>query len=443
MRLRNACLLVALLLMAAVCGTPAFAAAQSGPRLAMPVASGEAATSRQLDHRLRSVDALHDVTASVSGKTARLDGKVVDAGDRQLAGQIAGQVSGVTRVDNRIQVSTKLGDRFEAAWNAVTDKLLRLLAATPLLLLAIAIVLLAAWLGRVVSNRMQWLRRFRSPNPYMDGLVRGIVSSLILLAGILVALDLLGATSLVGAVLGSAGVVGLVLGFAFKDIAENYIAGILLSLRRPFSPGDHVQIENREGKVVALTSRSTLLMTLDGNQLSLPNALVFKAVILNYSHNPRRRFDFNVTIDAAESIRQAQTLAISEIGKVEGVLDDPKPSWLVHEYTPAGIVLRFFGWVDQHDSDLGKVRSEAIRVVKAAYVRGAIEGPRSTSHVILQREPGASESNKTEPGHDRALSDTSVNRDIDQQLAAAQDASEDDNLLDHKRLDRDGPGPAG
>ena len=108
--------------------------------------------------------------------------------------------------------------------------------------------------------------------------------------------------------------------------------------------------------------------------------------------------------------------------------DDPKPSWLVHEYTPAGIVLRFFGWIDQHHSDLGKVRSEAIRVVKGAFAKAGIEAPRSTSHVILSREPGEADVGKPEPGP--AHVDTSVNRDIDQQLAAAQRASDADNLLD-------------
>jgi small-conductance mechanosensitive channel len=368
--------------------------------------------------------------AVVAAAPARSDSQAIAPGAPALARSIGKPSPVIAPADSRVARYSKPGDRFSAALDAVTDKLLRLLAATPLLLVAIAIVLVAAWLGRVASNRMQWLRRFRSPNPYMDGLVRGIVRSMILLAGILLALDLLGATSLVGAVLGSAGVVGLVLGFAFKDIAENYIAGILLSLRRPFAPGDHVQIENREGKVVALTSRSTLLMTLDGNQLRLPNALVFKAVILNYSHNPKRRFDFSVTIDAGESIRRSQALALAEIGKVEGVLGDPGPSWLVHEYTPAGIVLRFFGWIDQHHSDLGKVRSEAIRVVKGAFAKAGIEAPHATSHVILHREPGTAAAGETEPGHDDMQADTSVNRDIDRQLAAAQDASGGDNLLE-------------
>src|SRR3546814_2479456 len=88
-----------------------------------------------------------------------------------------------------------------------------------------------------------------------------------------------------GAVLGSAGVIGLVLGFAFKDIAENYIAGVLLSVRKPFSPGELIAIEDYQGKVVALTSRTTILMTLDGNQLQMPNTLVFKSVLLHYSQD--------------------------------------------------------------------------------------------------------------------------------------------------------------
>lgn len=397
------------------------------PAVATTIAA-DRAIGQRLDARLRTIATLRDVTATVEGGIARLDGQVIIEADRKLAERIAGQLDGVQKVENRIALSSKLTDRSQAAFDEVANKLLRLLAASPLLLIAGAIILFASWFGRFIARRMQ-LKRLRSPNPYMDGLVRRVVQGLVLLAGVLVALDLLGATSLVGAVLGSAGVIGLVLGFAFKDIAENYIAGVLLSLRQPFSPGDHVQIENREGKVVALTSRSTVLMTLDGSELRLPNALVFKSVVLNYSQNPKRRFDFSISIDASESIRQAQALAIAEIGKLDGVLDEPGPSWLLHEYTPSGVVLRFFGWVDQHQSDLGKTRSEAIRLVKAAFAKASIEAPRTTYHVISERKP--EEDGKREPGHDDAARvDTSVNRDIDQQLAAARRASDDANLLD-------------
>jgi small-conductance mechanosensitive channel len=182
-----------------------------------------------------------------------------------------------------------LYERFLEALEQMQDKLVHLLANSPLLLVAVLIVLGAFWLGGVISRRMRVLTRISRSNPYMDGLLRSTVRSLIGLAGVLVALDILNATSLVGAVLGSAGVVGLVLGFAFKDIAENYIAGVLLSLRQPFAPGDSVRIDSYEGKIIALNSRTTILMTGEGNHLQLPNSLVFKSVLLNYSRNPQRR----------------------------------------------------------------------------------------------------------------------------------------------------------
>jgi len=323
---------------------------------------------------------------------------------------------------------TDIRGRFDFTLDKAAAKLAELLAKLPLLLVALLIVAFAAWLGGFVSRRLHLLR-LRTDNPYMNGLIRNVLRVLITLFGLLLALDLLNATALVTAVLGSAGVVGLVLGFAFKDIAENYVAGVLLSLRQPFSPGNHVVIDGNEGKVVALHSRTTVLMTLDGNELRLPNALVFKAIVLNYSRNPKRRFDFSVAIDGSQSIRVSHALAMEQVRQIEGVLSDPGPSWSVQEFTTAGIVLRFFGWVDQRESDLGKVRSEAIRLVKAAFASAGIEPPRTTYHVLTAREPGdTAPSGHAEPTHG-AAADTSVNRDIDEQLAQAQQAAGGDNNL--------------
>lgn len=325
--------------------------------------------------------------------------------------------------------SLDLSERLQHSWNETVDHLLRLVAALPLLLVAAAIVAFAWWLGRRLTRRprLPWLR---SDNPYLDGLLRRLLQVGILLAAVLLALDLLGATALVGAVLGSAGVAGLVLGFAFKDIAENYVAGVLLSLRRPFAPGDHLVIDTFEGKVVALNARNTLLMTLDGNHLTLPNALVFKSVVLNYSANPTRRFDLAVAIDAAESVHQAQSVAMARLALVEGVLEDPAPSWIAEGYAASGgITLRFFGWVDQRESDLGKVRSQALRAIKAGFADARIAGPRAVQFVYTAPAAAAEASAPEAPPEPARTGDTSVNHDIDRQLAAAQRASED-NMLD-------------
>ncbi len=307
------------------------------------------------------------------------------------------------------------------------DALVRLLECVPQLILALLVLLFASWISRFIANRLH-LIKVRSQNPYMSGLVRTIVRTAIMLIAVLIALDLIGLTSVVGAVLGSAGVVGLVLGFAFREIAENYIAGILLSVRRPFEPGDHVVIENREGKVISLNSRATVLMTMDGSHLQLPNSLVFKSIVLNYSKNPKRRFDFAMLIDGSQSIRESQTLAMAAIAQIDGVLDDPAPAWTVVEFGAAGIQLRFYGWIDQDNSDLGKVRSEAIRRVKAAFTDAGIEAPRTLYHIVTSQQRDAQEVEAmTETLHNGV--DTSVNREIDVQLAEARADDPGVNLL--------------
>ena len=321
---------------------------------------------------------------------------------------------------------THLKDRFELALDAVGEKLVRLVAAIPLLVIAVGIVFLAAWIGRLVSRRTKRLTgRLHSPNPYMEDLVQRVVRWVAIVAGLLVALDLLGASSLVGAVLGSAGVTALVLGFAFKDIAENYVAGILLSLRRPFAPGDHVLIDRvHEGKVVALTSRSTLLMTMDGNQLALPNALVFRSVVLNYSENPNRRFDFLVPLDPGASVGDAQRFGLAAMTKIEGVLADPPAYAVVFEFQQDRLNVQFLGWIDQRQSSLQRVRSEAMRAVKAALDD---HGVRRAGTPLPPAELPAQA-----PQERKAEVDTSADREIDAQLADAQRKQEPDNLLDDR-----------
>lgn len=328
--------------------------------------------------------------------------------------------------------TVSVSQRFFAALDQVQDKLLHLLASTPLLLVAILIVLASVWLGGVASRHMRILPRISDHNPYMDGLLRNVVRALVGLAGVLMALDMLNATSLVGAVLGSAGVVGLVLGFAFKDIAENYIAGILLSLRQPFAPGDSVRIDSYEGKVVALSSRATILMTAEGNHLQLPNSLVFKSVLLNHSRNPQRRFDFKVTVGNAASLHHAMDLGIAELGAVEGILKQPAPNALILDLAGDGVGLQFTGWIDQTRNDLSRTRSEAIRRVRGAFWEAGVPAAESVSKVVLVRTETAGP--LPEPKHAR---DTSVDHALDAQVGHARRQEDGGDLL----LETPPPGP--
>ncbi|CAN5647529.1 hypothetical protein BH23PSE2_BH23PSE2_03020 [soil metagenome] len=258
----------------------------------------------------------------------------------------------------------------------------RLLAALPLLLAAVIVVWLAWRIGRWLSRRAAF-DRVSWRNPFVQDLARTTVRWVILLVGVLVALEIMNATALVGAVLGTAGILGVAIGFAFRDILENYIAGILMSLRQPFAPRDHVVIDGNEGFVVALNSRATILMTLDGNHLRLPNALVFRSVTLNYTRNPSRRLQFEVGIGVEEDLVRAQAIGIEELERIDGVIPTPPPLAIISELGDSNVQLRFSAWVDQRTHEFRLVRSEAIRRVKLALEAEGMDMPEPIYRVQL------------------------------------------------------------
>jgi small-conductance mechanosensitive channel len=276
---------------------------------------------------------------------------------------------------------------FDSVLQRLTDEAFSLLSMLPLLLLALLVIALGWMLGNWVSRRTV-LERVGSRNPFLRELARTTVRWLISGAGVLVALQILDATALVGAVLGTAGLFGVALGFAFKDTLENYLAGILMSLRQPFAPRDHVVIAGNEGLVISMTSRATILMTLDGNHLRLPNALVFRSVTLNYTRNPSRRFEFDIGVGVNEDLVLAQRLGVAQLERLGGVMKQPPPRAYIAALGDSNVQVRFQGWVDQRTNEFLLVKSEAIRQVKLALERQGMDMPEPIYRVQINRRNG-------------------------------------------------------
>src|SRR5205807_4991393 len=128
-----------------------------------------------------------------------------------------------------------------------------------------------------------------------------LLSSLLILGGLMFGLSILHLTHAVLSVLGVAGVVGLAVGFAFKDITENFIASVLLGVRRPFQVGDYVEVAGQAGVVRSLNTRATVLVTLEGRHVRIPNSTVFKEITVNSTASPSVRQSFDVVIPYAAS----------------------------------------------------------------------------------------------------------------------------------------------
>lgn len=318
------------------------------------------------------------------------------------------------------------GDRI----NVVEDKLVqfgdRALELLPLIAVALITIALFWVIARLLTHG-DWLFRWIK-NRFVRDMVRHFARVVVIGSGVLIALELLDATALVGAALGAAGVVGVAVGFAFRDIIENYLAGMLLSMRHPFEPNDLVSIDGEEGKVVRLTSRATVLLTLAGNHLRIPNSRVFKAVLLNYTQNPLRRLDFEVGIGGKEDLAGAQRLGVDVLSSMEAILDEPPPLALVERLGDSSIPIHFFAWVDQRKTDFFKAQSEAIRAVKMAFDEADVDMPEPSYRINIQKEAEGHDvvplsAQSLEPG------DTTADVRLDEQVEAEREAEGPD-LLD-------------
>ncbi len=348
----------------------------------------EAAPDSLVANRLRrifsAVDEFERIRVGVTNGVVRLTGTVLQAASADRAEELAARVEGVLYVDNDVESETNVELRVNPALERLQEYYRNASSFLPVLAVAF-LVILVFW---VVSY---FIGKWRAPvthlglNPLVWGLMRRLLRSLVFVTGLVLAFDILGITTMVGALLGAAGVVGLALGFAFQDIVENYLAGMLLSIRRPFRINDLVRIGDHEGRVVRLTSRELLLLSLDGNHIRLPNATVFKSTLINYTLNHRRLFSFDVGIGPGEDLEKGMEVGVSTLAAMNGVMNDPPPFSRVQELGESSVVVRYFGWVDQEAADYFKVRSEAIRVVKRALDEAEVELPEPIYRVVYQK----------------------------------------------------------
>lgn len=385
----------------------------------------------------RRIDGLRDVQVRHEGGVLELTGTALSPEDRDRAAELAAELPGVIYVDNRIEVERSLTGRMAPAAERFREKGTAFLQFLPVLLVGFLIVVLtflAAGVAGRVSVPYDWITR----NPFANNLLRHAARAVVVLTGLLLALELLGATALVGAVLGTAGLAGLAIGFAFRDIVENYLAGVILSLRQPFAPQDHIEIAGHEGQIVRLTGRETVLMTLDGNHVRIPNSTVFKDVMTNFTRNPRRRFTVRVGVAPWEDLSRALEVGRTTLHGLPGVLEHPAVAARVHELGDSSVELRFFGWVDQTDADFGKVRSEAVRAVKEAFEREGIATPPPEYGVrMLERgdeeqspAPSAPPPRAAPSEGPTAQADISRDTTIEEEIARELADSPEENLLE-------------
>ncbi|MFN3845513.1 MAG: mechanosensitive ion channel domain-containing protein [Paracoccaceae bacterium] len=323
------------------------------------------------------------LTVSVREGIVFLDGHTETEERQDWAQQLALRTQDVVAVVNRIEVQRTISWDLTPTWREVERLVERAQWLLPLTVVSLIILLFFWLLSRGVAKLASSTLRPRLSSPLLVEIAARAVSLPVILIGVYLVLQIAGLTRLAVTVLGGTGLVGIVLGLAFRDIAENSLASILLSVRNPFRTGDWIKLGEYQGIVQNLNMRTTILMTLDGNHVQIPNSLVFKSVITNFSTNPSRGTEFSVGIGYANSIAKAQDVIIRTLQAHPAVLDDPEPAAIVDELGPSTVNIRVQFWCDGKSYSIFKVRSALLRQVKRALEDAGVTMPAPVREIIF------------------------------------------------------------
>jgi small-conductance mechanosensitive channel len=353
-------------------------------------AAQDAAIATRIRDILAELEGYGDVTVSASSGIVTLRGSTLDTVAANRLNELVSRVEGVVAIKNEVIQTVDVGQRLDPAFDRFLERGSRLLSFAPLALVAVSLFVLVILLGFAIARlKYPWERL--APNAFIADLYRQIVRIAFVIGGLVIALDVLNATALLSGILGAAGIVGLAIGFAVRDTVENFIASIMLSIRQPFRPNDTVEIEGDTGKVIRLTSRATILLSFDGNHIRIPNSTVFKSRIVNFSRNAERRFTFQLGVTPEADLAAAQALALEVLEGLPFGLNTPRASVWIEGVGDSSVTMGMAAWINQNDTSIVLARSEAIRLVQAAYDHAGI-GAQAPAYRILtepQPEPAA------------------------------------------------------
>jgi small-conductance mechanosensitive channel len=293
-----------------------------------------------------------------------------------------------------------LNQETSVIWQEVVKYWQQFLQSLPMLCIGLVLFLLFYVVARPLSELLVRPMRYISSSQLILVVVRRMISLLIILLGFYIFLRFAGLSEFAVAVLSGTGVIGLIIGFAFKDIAENFISSLLLSIQKPFQIGDVIEVEGRLGVVKQVTARATTLVDFDGDHIQIPNSTVYKNIIRNLTANPLSRGKFVIGIGYDSSIIEAQNIALTVLKETEAVLVEPEPQVLVDELASSTANLKVYFWINSHQHSLLKVSSSLMRTIMREFEKSGISMPDDARELIFPE--GIKIHTSTEKNHDFA-----------------------------------------
>ena len=272
-----------------------------------------------------------------------------------------------------------LSQPFTTIQNLIND----LLALSPQIILAV-IVFCLFYYGAHFLRRIVRRIAAKSQNHESVGIVLGRLAQFLMIAlGLFIAIVIVVPSVKANSIIQLLGISSIAIGFAFKDILQNFLSGILILLNEPFKLRDQIRVGEFEGTVEDIQTRATFIRTYDGRRIVIPNSKVFTESVTVNTAFTQRRNEVSVGIGYGDDIEKAQAIMLAAMKSISSVSHEPLPDTIVAELAGSSVNIRARWWSDSRMADFLKTQNQVISKIKSELSAAGIDLPFPTRQILF------------------------------------------------------------
>jgi small-conductance mechanosensitive channel len=280
------------------------------------------------------------------------------------------------------------------AWETIQRMLDGFMAALPRLVLALVVVTLFFLVAKGVRALVRRNASRRGEHRTLELAVGRLAQAGIILVGVLIAVTAAFPSFTPANLVSTLGIGGVAIGFAFKDIFQNFLAGLLILVTRPFSVGDQIRFKDYEGTVEDIQTRATYIKTYDGRRVIIPNGELYTNSVTVNTAFPQRRWQYDIGIGYGDDIDRAREIILHVLDAAEDVSPDPKADVIVVELAESTVNLRARWWTKSHMADGLSAQDRVLTAVKRALTAAGIDLPFPTRQILFHDQTEATDGDR-------------------------------------------------
>lgn len=285
------------------------------------------------------------------------------------------------------EISTLL-DKMQAMLNGF-------IVLLPNMVLALIVFAIFFFVARAIKKVVRNLTRDRRQARNLGMVLGRLAQGITILVGLFIALSIVIPSLKASDLVQLLGISGVAIGFAFRDILQNFLAGILILLTEPFQIDDQIVFKDFEGTVENIQTRATMIKTYDGRRIVIPNSELFtNSVTVNTAYE-NRRLQYDIGIGYSDDINEARRFILEAIHETDEVLETPAPDAIVVELAGSTVNIRARWWVQPpRRADVLDLQDRVLTNIKNKLTANGIDLPFPTQQILFHDQTEATDGDR-------------------------------------------------